>query len=338
MSLDVVGVLSPYLRFGHYGEGVLNVPAHCPFHERSRRPTLYVYIGPATDTKFPGAAFCFKCNEGWSLHGLLRKLAAPTTLIDQVKAHLERVSTPRTGPTALIDLTMDTLPEALLGAFEFIPKKLLEEGFTRETIHKHELGFDRFKKRIIFPIRNHHGQLVAVSGRATRDYQQARYKVYTQQDLGLPHRYAPPKGKVLWGLDKFYETRLQNPVDLPPVVVCEGFKAKLWVEQAGYPHSVALMGTWFTKTQLFLLQCISSSIIMLLDNDAPGIEAANKQAERLITNGLDISFGNYNTTNEISPDDLSANEVNNSIKNSLSLRAWRNFYDLERPPLRQERQ
>jgi|APSaa5957512493_1039668.scaffolds.fasta_scaffold00037_28 hypothetical protein len=334
LLFDTVELLRPYMRFGHYGEGAHDLPAYCPFHERSSRPTLYIYVGPPTDTKFPGAAFCFKCNEGWSLPGLLSAVEAPSSIVKQVRDHLGQLPKPKRDPGNLVDLEMDTLPEALLGAYEFIPKALLDDGFTRETIQLHDLGFDRMKKRITFPIRNHHGQFVALSGRAVREWDPMRYKVYTGKDFGIGQKYDPPKGKVLWGLDKFWMTRLTAGKDLPPLILCEGFKAKMWVEQAGFPHSVALMGTWVTKEQLFLLQCISSRIILLLDNDIPGITAVNKQAERLVRQGLELEFGNYGTRDEISPDDLSIERVNQAIDTSLTLRQWRNFHDVERPPLK----
>ena len=129
-------------------------------------------------------------------------------------------------------------------------------------------------------------------------------------------------------------TRLKAETALPPLILCEGFKAKMWVEQSGYPHSLALMGVWVTREQLFLLQCISSRIILLLDNDDPGIQAVNKQAERLIRQGLELEFGNYNTREEISPDDLSNDQVRTAIETSLTLRQWRNFHNVERPPVK----
>ena len=182
--------------FGRYSEGMTNIPATCPFHACSPGKTpFYTYVGPPIDGKMPGASFCHRCDEGWSLSGLMKKLGAPAAVVDAIQDYLRLINRPKrhrgtNGVKAEFDFV---LPEALLGGWDFTPKKMLDWGFTEETIRHFDIGFDRAEKRITFPIRDHHGVLVGVSGRSARPWQ-TRYRVYKEEFHSLIRNYEMKKG------------------------------------------------------------------------------------------------------------------------------------------------
>ena len=211
----------------------------------------------------------------------------------------------------------------LLVLYEFKPVQLADT-FTDETLRRYEIGFDRSLKRITFPIRDHRGVLVGISGRATRDWQMPRYYIYKEELAQYTPGYSLDKGKVLWGLHLLYETRMRSGRPQPPLVICEGFKAAMWVAQSGYPNVVAAFGTYISPHHVFLLNRVANSVILFLDNDAPGKAATRKTVERLgrdRNRSFDFKIADYRGR-DVSPDDLDPAAVATAITEPLSPGAW----------------
>jgi len=322
---DLLSVLRPYISIAeHQASSSYNVAAYCPFHKggRESKPSFYIYVGPPTSGKRPGAAFCHTCNEGWSFTGLLKKLAVPNKIIDSIRQHVDYSAPEPKTPLKMV-FSWDVLPEAILGTFSYLPKKLIDDGFTTDTLLNYEIGFDRSRKRIIFPIRNHHGELVAISGR-TISGRWPRYKIYKSELEEVINNYSFDKKTVLWGLEKFYETRMYTDTKIDtPVVVCEGFKAALWVVQSGYPHTVALLGSYLSKEQEMLLSRVTNNVVLFLDNDEAGCKATEKIADNQL-GGVSIKIAKYkdNDKNK-SPDDLNELQVKEAITSAITLINWR---------------
>tara|TARA_Y100000114_G_scaffold157286_1_gene188900 strand:- start:6097 stop:7125 length:1029 start_codon:yes stop_codon:yes gene_type:complete len=313
---EVIAILSEHLRIEEDTKGKDNLAVYCPFHKDGKEtsPSMYVYVGDTTDTKHTGMSFCHTCGDGWSLGSLLKKLGVSRKVIDVVKQSIDYAAPKK--PTGLKSRTLfeyPRLPEQILGMFEFQPKALLKEGFDLETLKHFEVGFDRTRKRIIFPIRNHHGDLVGMSGRTTRN-ESPRYKVYRSELYGIIPNYSFNKSSVLWNLDKIYQRRM-NIGSSQPVVVCEGFKAAMWVAQCGYADTVALLGTHMSMEQEFLLRRVANDVILFLDNDEPGRDAMRKIASRM---GGSVRIANYKKLGA-SPDDLNEDEVRLAIENAQSI-------------------
>ncbi len=308
---EIINILSEHLRFEENTNEKDNLAVYCPFHKDGKEssPSMYVYVGEATEKKHPGMAFCHTCGDGWSLNRLLRKLGISRKVVDIVRQSLDYKKTRK--PTGLKTKTLfeyPRIPEQVLGMFEYQPKALLEQGFTIDTLKHFEIGYDRRRRRIIFPIRNHHGDLVGLSGRTTRG-ESPRYKVYRSELFEVIPNYSFNKSSVLWNLDKIYQKRMH--VDsTPPVVVCEGFKAAMWVSQCGHTDTVALLGTHLSMEQEFLLRRVANDVILFLDNDDPGRDAMFKIANRL---GTSVRIANYNKQIGASPDDLNEDEVRAAI-------------------------
>lgn len=329
---ELLGILGKYLTFGNYAEGSDNIPVHCPFHSPGRlqtTPSFYLYIGPPTDNKFPGAAFCHTCDRGWNLQTLLVELGAPRSEV-RAAADINRLYAETAKKRSRVrggDFVFKNVPEMLLVLYEFKPTQLADI-FTDEILRRHEIGFDRTLKRITFPIRDHRGVLVGISGRATRDWQQPRYYIYKEELAQYTPGYSLDKSKVLWGLHLLYETRMRSGKPQPPLIVCEGFKAAMWVAQCGFPNVVAAFGTYISPHQVFLLNRVANDVILFLDNDAPGQAATRKTISRLSRDrnrSFDFKIADYQGR-DVSPDDLDLAAVQTAVTEPLTPGAWSDVY------------
>jgi DNA primase len=319
---EIMALLEGRVRLGAGSSGGPNIAAYCPFHKggAERRPSLYVYVGPTTQYKHPGMAFCHTCNEGWSLPGLMRRLGVSGHVLEAAQQIVEE-----TKPRVEIDrfrmglgLDLPAIPEAILGLYSYVPKAMLALGFEAELLRRYEIGFDRKLKRIIFPIRSHTGELVGLSGRSVRG-DNPKYRIYKEELHGIIPGYSLTKGKVLWGLDKLYAERLEAHAS-HPLVVCEGFKAALWCIQNGYPHTVALMGSYLSESHAILLTRVANEVVLFLDNNSAGINGTRSALRRV--RGVRLTVANYNTGEPISPDDLNKDGVRHAVEEALPPIDW----------------
>ncbi len=323
----IVALLSPHIRFAAAETHLDNIAAHCPFHKggKEKTPSFFVYVGPPRYNKSPGSAFCHTCNRGWSLVSLLKSLGVGSKYIDTLVSEMYECRPVKQERKLSFDLPR--LPEAILGAFDFIPKTMLQEGFTRDTLDSFDIGFDRRSKRITFPIRDHLGNLVGVSGRTVVNAL-PRYKIYRKEFDPIISNYSLNKGRLLWNLDSFYHYALNTSID-KPVIITEGFKAAMWVWQCGHPYTVALMGTHLSEEQIYLLTSITGEVVLFLDDDQAGRDST-KKLEKLLSKQLLVRVAEYPRPDmQESPDDLSVDEVIAAVKNAKS-KVHRHVSKLER--------
>jgi DNA primase len=162
-----------------------------------------------------------------------------------------------------------------------------------------------------------------VSGRAVEDDDYPRYKIYKSEWASVIPGYSLDKSKILWGLNDFYSGRMTGCSPNAPVVVCEGFKAALWVRQAGYSDSVALIGAAMSNIQKCLLERVTNSVVLFLDNDEPGRKATARTLRSLRKTRLDVRVVNYGTNAPLSPDDLTPEDVLSCIAAAMPPMKWR---------------
>lgn len=125
------------------------------------------------------------------------------------------------------------------------------------------VSYDRFRDRIIFPIEDTRGRVVAFGGRALSSEVSAKY-------LNSPETELFHKGNLLYNF-----ARARNSVNNGgAVVVVEGYMDVISLAQAGVDNAVAPLGTALTENQLELLWKISPEPIMCFDGDAAGSRAA----------------------------------------------------------------
>ncbi|MBM3203488.1 toprim domain-containing protein, partial [Candidatus Woesearchaeota archaeon] len=189
----------------------------------------------------------------------------------------------------------------------------------QDILRDNDVGFDRDRRRITFGLRDHHGNLAGVSGRTVID-EEPRYKIYRAEFKSIAPGYELDKSRILWGLDKFYHSRLHVGSE-GPVVVCEGFKAALWVKQAGHEDVVAVIGSSVSHAQHVLLSRVATEVVLFFDNDTAGVKAAWKFSR--ILGDMDVKVANYGTSQPISPDDLTPERVRVAIETALPASVWR---------------
>ncbi len=255
-----------------------NFRAACPFHSSSSASrSLYVWGNSGSWT-------CFGCDAGGSLPGLLYRLGLKREQVDKV---LQGVRYDTWKPESeskrnrLVRDEWDVLPEFILGAWDWCPQRMLWWGFTEDTLMDFEIGYDKVRERITFPIRDHMGRLAGVSGRAEPGGF-PRYKVYDASppidgrkpgelyDVLDGKKYTPDNRMHLYGLHRFFGRRLLRPnEDHPPFILVEGYKGALWMRQNGFPHVVALQGSSITQHQEKLAGMVRGPKYVLLDHE-PG--------------------------------------------------------------------
>lgn len=125
---------------------------------------------------------------------------------------------------------------------------------------------DRFKGRLIFPLRDKNGQVVGFSGRVIDNNDKlAKY-------VNSPETEIFQKSKLLFNLDK-----AKDPIRKQgKAIVCEGFMDVLRLESLGIHNGIATMGTALTSDHLQLIQTYCKSLIFLFDGDEAGQKATYK--------------------------------------------------------------
>lgn len=281
-----------------------NVITRCPFHKGGGEHNPSFSVNVRT-----GLSNCFTCGRGWNLNQLLDALG-----IDKDAAREVLAASPRR-PIRGKPLPA-FLPESILGAYRTPPRMLLEKGFRREILQQMEVGEDRKLDRIVFPVRDKCGRLVALLGRVFVEGR-SRYKVYKQElDEAIPG-YGKQEIRHHDHIWNFFRVQKNTRA----IVVAEGFKATLRLLDYGYEDTVALMGVRLTWEQEHLLLSAGRPVILFLDENEAGREATNKVGARL-QRALDVYVARYPHA-EMQPDDLTEDEAYRAITGATPYRRWR---------------
>ncbi len=162
--------------------------------------------------------------------------------------------------------------DSVLRAFATTPalkRQLVETGILIER--ENTRCYDRFRNRIMFPIRNQRGRVIGFGGRTLGD-DTAKY-------LNSPDSDVFHKGHELYGL---YEARRQHQ-RLEQLVVVEGYMDVVALAQYGLTYSVATLGTAATPFHLERLYRTTSEVVFCFDGDPAGREAAWRAAQHAMT-------------------------------------------------------
>ncbi|MEA3309833.1 MAG: DNA primase [Chloroflexota bacterium] len=176
--------------------------------------------------------------------------------------------------------TAETIKQFRLGyslnTWDAMRAALRGQGFSVEELVKagllvqKETGrtYDRFRGRVMIPIRDRRGRVIAFGGRVLNPEDQPKY-------LNSPQTPLFDKSRVLFGLDMASRAIHQEDA----VIIVEGYMDVMIPYQAGYHNIVAPMGTALTETHLKLLQQLSKNFILALDPDAAGVHATLRSLE-----------------------------------------------------------
>ena len=160
------------------------------------------------------------------------------------------------------------LKEAMLSAG--IEEQLLVEAGLLIAPEDSGPSFDRFRDRIIFPIADARGRVIAFGGRALGE---ARAKY-----LNSPETPLFRKGRVLYNLARARKAAHEAGT----VVVAEGYMDVIALHQAGFANAVAPLGTALTEDHIGLLWRLAPEPVLCLDGDAAGRRAAERAAHRCL--------------------------------------------------------
>ncbi|HJX25282.1 MAG TPA: DNA primase [Chthoniobacterales bacterium] len=137
-------------------------------------------------------------------------------------------------------------------------------------------AYDRFRGRLMFPICNDVGEVIAFSGRLLQsDSEAAKY-------LNSPETPLFRKGKVLFGLHK----TKRGLIEANCAIVCEGQIDLITLFEAGITNVVAPQGTAFTENQARVLKRYVNEVVLCFDADEAGQKAAERSLDALLQNDL----------------------------------------------------
>ncbi|WP_417490021.1 DNA primase, partial [Maricaulis sp.] len=135
--------------------------------------------------------------------------------------------------------------------------------------------YDRFRHRIMFPIQDPRGRLVAFGGRALSSEARAKY-------LNSPETPIFHKGSMLYRFPEARKAAADPKADIRGLIVAEGYLDVIALARAGLGQGVAPLGTAITEEQLQLLWRAGGEPVMCLDGDSAGRAAALKAADRAL--------------------------------------------------------
>jgi len=137
--------------------------------------------------------------------------------------------------------------------------------------------YDRFKGRLMFPIRDEQGRVVGFSGRILDQSSPAKY-------VNSPETPLFKKSRILYGLDR----ARQEMTNERRAIICEGQIDVIRCHLAGIRAAVAPQGTALTDAHALLLKRYADEIVLVFDSDTAGQNAALRGAEVLLQAGLTV--------------------------------------------------
>jgi DNA primase len=202
----------------------------------------------------------------------------------------------------------------------FGPRELLESGLVKTkdpadqtSKIEHQTSYDRFRDRIMFPICNDLGEVIAFSGRVLKEKEgAAKY-------LNSPETPLFRKGSVLFGLDKTKRALIEANC----AIVCEGQLDLISLFEAGITNVVAPQGTAFTETQARTLKRLVDEVVLCFDSDAAGAKAAERSLDALLENDLIVRVAEIPPGDD--PDSLVRREGKEEFEKRIA--AARDFFD-----------
>lgn len=177
---------------------------------------------------------------------------------------------------------------------KYTEQQLEESGLfiTRENGDK----MDRFSNRILFPVENQQGKVVALSGRLFKATENPHFN--EPKYLNSPETYLFNKRKVLFNYKRARSTIRKEK----EAILFEGFMDVISAYQAGVTNALATMGTSLTNEQIHMLDRITDKIVVAYDGDNAGIEAT-KRATDLLTEETHFDVEVVSFPEGLDPDD-----------------------------------
>lgn len=200
-------------------------------------------------------------------------------------------------------------PKGRRWLFDFLTSK----GYSRDFLARSGL-FSRnypeislFRNRVIFPIRNRRGEVIAFGGRALGD-DSAKY-------INSPESPLFKKSRELYGLD----LALQGIRKGNEAVIVEGYMDVIACHQAGIDRAVAPLGTAFTEEHAVALRRVCDRLVLVFDADRAGIAAAEKSGRIAEKEGLEVQVVDLGADRD--PADILLSEGSAALTEGLDKRS-----------------
>jgi DNA primase len=320
--LGIVDVVNTYLRLEKAGS---NLKAKCPFHNEK---TPSFFVSPTRNTYYcfgcgsKGDIFTFIQEfEGLDFKGALKVLAEragvpieyehrdkrdererlfgileeATLFFEKQFRDNERVKR-YLAERGVENKTFDVwrigyAPDGWRHLYAFLKERGFSDVETEKSglIKRSEKGFyDRFRNRIMFPISDSSGRVVAFSGRV---FEETVVSGVTAQPMEAVAKYinSPEtplfnKSTILYGYDKAKMAIRKWNFS----VIVEGQMDIILSHQSGLSNTVALSGTALSERHVEALKRLSNNVVLAFDSDSAGFAAAGRNAEVALAEGLDV--------------------------------------------------
>lgn len=201
--------------------------------------------------------------------------------------------------------------------FDLLYKTLSEKGYLVSDMFdlglvkksKNDNFYDLFRERIIFPIHDVSGNVVAFSGRVYKEGDEnAKY-------INSPQTVVFTKSNVLYNLHH----ALNEIKRTKRVVLFEGYMDVIAAYRAGIKDSVASMGTSLTRDQVRLIKRYANEVTICYDGDSAGVEAASRALELLHAEKINVKI--VILPNNLDPDDY-INKYSEKALNEYINQKW----------------
>jgi DNA primase len=181
----------------------------------------------------------------------------------------------------------------------YLAEYLLKSGL---VIEKDEELIDRFRGRVIFPIHNITGRVIAFGGRIlSNDKTKSKY-------INSPETIIYHKGNILYGLYFAKKSIIENN----NCYLVEGYTDVISLHQAGIENVVASSGTSLTVEQIKLIHRYSENITILYDGDEAGIKASFRGIDMILEEGMNVKIVLFE--NQEDPDSFARKNSSSVVK------------------------
>ncbi len=227
----------------------------------------------------------------------LREVCEAATLffVDELKKREDIIKYLHTRGT-----TDETISSWRLGyapaSWDQLSTHLTQKGFSKDDIADAGLAakserkpgeiYDRFRGRIMFPLADMNGHIIAFSGRFFEKVEGSKEEGEPAKYVNSPETDLFKKSKVLYGLDR--AKGFIRKADC--ILMVEGQFDLVLSHQSGLPFAVAVSGTALTGEHLTLLSRFSKRLVLALDNDTAGLRAGLKATAMAYAQGFDVKI------------------------------------------------
>ena len=157
-------------------------------------------------------------------------------------------------------------------------KELVEAGLANANDDPSRGLYYRFRDRLMFPINNDYGDVVAFSGRQLReDPRSGKY-------INSPETLIFKKSKIFFGLHKARQVVPKHGY----AMICEGQMDVIACHEKGFPYTIASLGTAFTPEHAQILKRYTKNVLLCFDSDNAGQKATKAAFSELVKVGLTI--------------------------------------------------